>query len=74
VSEDRIISSGLWPAHTSDLNSCDFYLCGTIKQKIYRLDPHTIEELKENMRKEGHLPTKCQYMNVEFSWTCQEFV
>jgi hypothetical protein len=73
MSGDRINSSGLWPAHTSDLNPRDFYLCETIKQKIYRSDPHIIEELTENMRKD-HLPTKCQYMNVDFSWTCQEFV
>jgi hypothetical protein len=48
VSGDRIISSGLWSADTSDLNPFDFYLWGTIKQEMYRSDPHTIEELKKN--------------------------
>lgn len=72
VSGDRIISNGLWSAHTSD--PCDFYLYGTIKQQIYRSDHHTIEELKENMRRLLYLRTKCQCMKVYFSWMCQEFV
>lgn len=66
------INSGLWSTDTSD--TCDFNLCGTIKQKFYRLDPHTIEELKENMRRLLFLQTKCQCMKVDFSWMCQEFV
>jgi hypothetical protein len=49
---DRIISRGLWPAHSPDLNPCDFYLWGNLKQKVYKTNPHTIEELKENIRHE----------------------
>jgi hypothetical protein len=54
VTGDRIICSGLWSAHTSDLNPCDFYLRGTIEQEMYISDRHTIEELKENMRREEY--------------------
>jgi inhibitor of nuclear factor kappa-B kinase subunit alpha len=49
---DRIISRGLWPASSPDLNPCDFYLWGNLKQKVYKTNPHTIEELKENIRNE----------------------
>jgi hypothetical protein len=38
-----------WPAHSSNLNPCDFYLCGIVKQNVYRSNPHIIEELKGNM-------------------------
>jgi Holliday junction resolvasome RuvABC ATP-dependent DNA helicase subunit len=49
---DRIISRGLRPARSLDLNLCDFYLWGNLKQKVYKTNPHTIEELKENIRNE----------------------
>jgi inhibitor of nuclear factor kappa-B kinase subunit alpha len=52
VFRDRIISRGLWPARSPDLNPCDFYLWGNLKQKVYKTNPHTIEELKENIRNE----------------------
>jgi hypothetical protein len=47
---DRIISRGLWPARSPDLSPCDFYLWGNLKQKVYKTNPHTIEEPKENIR------------------------
>jgi inhibitor of nuclear factor kappa-B kinase subunit alpha len=49
---DRIISLGLWPARSPDLNPCDFYLWGNLKQKVYKTNPNTIEEPKENIRNE----------------------
>jgi hypothetical protein len=54
VFEDRIISSGVWSAHCPDLNlnMCDFYLCETLKQNIYRSNPSTNEEMKENIQRE----------------------
>jgi hypothetical protein len=34
---NRIISSGMWAAHSPDINLCNFYLHGTVKQnKVYR--------------------------------------
>jgi hypothetical protein len=48
---DRIISSGLWPAHLPDLTPCDYYLWGTLKDKVYRMNSHMEEELKENMKR-----------------------
>jgi hypothetical protein len=39
VFRDRIVHSGLGPACSHNLSSCDFYLWGTIKQNLYRSDP-----------------------------------
>jgi hypothetical protein len=49
---DRIISRGFWAARSPDLTGYDFYLWGNFKDKLYRTNPHTEEELKENTRKE----------------------
>ena len=32
-----------------DLSSCDFYLCRTLKQKVYANNPHNLDQLKENI-------------------------
>jgi hypothetical protein len=71
---DRIISSGLWSAHASDLNPLTF-IYGNHKAK------HLQIRLSHHWRTEGKyverllsLPTKCQCMNVDFSWACQECV
>jgi hypothetical protein len=44
---DRIISSGTWPACSSDLNPCDFFIRGSLKDKVYKEE----EELQENIRR-----------------------
>jgi hypothetical protein len=49
VFDDRIISRGLWPARSPDLTPCDFYLRGNLKDKFYRTNAHTEEELKESI-------------------------
>lgn len=52
IFEDRVISKGLWPPRSPDLTVCDFYLWGNLKNKVYRNNPHTLEELKDNIRRE----------------------
>ena len=52
VFDKRVTSRGLWPARSPDLNSCDFYLWGTLKSKIYANNLHSLEELKQNVRYE----------------------
>jgi hypothetical protein len=47
---DRIISSGIWPARSPDLNPGDLFFCGCLKEKVYNSNPRT-EELKENIRR-----------------------
>jgi hypothetical protein len=36
---DRIISRGFWPVRSRDLAPCDFYLCGNLKDRVYRINP-----------------------------------
>jgi hypothetical protein len=31
----RIISSGIWPAHSPDLNPCNFFFWGCLKANVY---------------------------------------
>jgi hypothetical protein len=40
-----------WPLRFPDLNLCDFYLWGMLKDKVYVNNPQTAEELKENNRR-----------------------
>jgi hypothetical protein len=49
---DRVVSRGLRPPRSSDLNPCDFYLWGKLKDKVYVNNPHTLDELKDNIRVE----------------------
>jgi hypothetical protein len=39
VFEDRIISSGIWPARSPDLNPCDFFFWGCLKDRVYSSNP-----------------------------------
>ena len=48
--EERTVSTGLWPPTSPDLSTCDFYLWGNLNGKVYSNTPHTIEELKTNIR------------------------
>jgi hypothetical protein len=49
---NRIISSGIWPAHSPDLNPCDFFFFwGCLKDNVYSSNPRT-GELKETIRRE----------------------
>jgi hypothetical protein len=50
VFENRLISHRLWPARSPDLNPCDFYLWGNLKDKVYSNNPHTLVELKQSIR------------------------
>jgi hypothetical protein len=48
--DDIIISKGLWPPRSSDLNPCDFYLWGKLKCVVHANDPHDLVALKQNIR------------------------
>jgi hypothetical protein len=50
VFNDRVISRGLWPPCSPDLTPCDFYLWGSLRVKVYKTNPHTVEELRYNIR------------------------
>ncbi|PNF40314.1 hypothetical protein B7P43_G05786 [Cryptotermes secundus] len=43
---------GLWPPRSPDLNPCDFYLRGKLKNVVYAKNPHDVEALEQNIREE----------------------
>jgi hypothetical protein len=47
VFSDRIISGGIWPAHSPDLDPCDFFFWSYLKENVYKSNPRTEEELKK---------------------------
>jgi hypothetical protein len=49
-----------WPPHSPDLSACDFLLWGYLKQKVYVNRPHTIQDLKDNIRAEVAHRTCCR--------------
>jgi hypothetical protein len=55
VFSDIIIHHGLWPVCSPDLAPCSFYLWGNLKDKVYRTNTHTKEELKEKKYEEKFL-------------------
>ena len=41
-----------WPARSPDLSPCDFFLCGYLKERVYKNRPKTIRELKATIESE----------------------
>jgi hypothetical protein len=50
--DGRIMSSVLWPPRSPDLRPCAFYLWRSLKDKLYKTNPHTLEELSYKIRRE----------------------
>ncbi|GFG35962.1 hypothetical protein Cfor_02926, partial [Coptotermes formosanus] len=48
--EERTVSKGLWPPRSPDLSTCDFYVWGYLKGKVYKSNPHTLDELRKDIR------------------------
>ena len=42
----------LWPERSPDLSSCDYFLWGYLKQKVYETRPTTTDDLKVRIRQE----------------------
>lgn len=52
---DRLISrrtDNPWPPYSPDLNPCDYFLWGYLKERVYENNPQTREVLKANIRRE----------------------
>jgi hypothetical protein len=45
----HLITCGLWRHKSPDLNLCDFYMWATLKDRIYVKNPHSLQELKDNI-------------------------
>lgn len=41
-----------WPPRSPDLSPCDFFLWGYLKSVVYKTNPSTVTQLKENIRAE----------------------
>jgi hypothetical protein len=74
VFRERIISSGIWPTHSADLNNCDFYFWGCLKYKVYYSNPQTEEELEQNIHRESvNIPAEqLQWVNQNVFHQCKE--
>jgi hypothetical protein len=70
----KIISSGIWAARSPDLNPCDFFFWGCLKDKVYNSNPGTEGELKENIRREiANIPAEqLQNVNQNLFRQCEE--
>jgi histone-lysine N-methyltransferase SETMAR len=67
---EKVTDNGLeWPPYSPDLNPCDFFLWGHLKDRVYQPPPQTIEQLKEAIRREiraiGSEVLKSVFVNFE---------
>jgi hypothetical protein len=63
---DRIISNDIWPARSPDLNPCDFFFWGYLKNKVYSNNPRTEEEPPSSAEvKDGRIIPQLHHM---LSW------
>lgn len=71
--QDRIIGLGAgdytgggidWPPYSPDLNPCDFFLWGYLKDRVYKNKPTTLDELKEAIKSEIREIPRETYKNV----------
>jgi hypothetical protein len=57
---DRWIGKGgplEWPARSPDLTPCDFWLWGSLREKVYAQHPSNLQELQEKILHEcGQIP------------------
>ena len=65
-----------WPARSSNLNACDFYLWGYRKSKVYEKKPRTTVDLKQNIRDKmaAISPTMLQRVVQNFQKRLREYV
>jgi hypothetical protein len=65
-----------WPARSPNLNTCDFFLWGYLKSKVYEKKPRTTEDLKQNIRYEvaAISPTMLQRVMQNFQKCLRECV
>ncbi|PSN36477.1 hypothetical protein C0J52_25263 [Blattella germanica] len=47
---------------------CDYYLWGTLKNRVYRINPHNIDELKDNIRTEIRIISEEELLRIA-RWT-----
>jgi flagellar biosynthesis regulator FlaF len=50
VFDDYVFNHSLWPSRFPDLTPSEIYLCGNLKDKMYKINPHILEEPRNNIR------------------------
>lgn len=60
----KFIDKHQWPPRSPDLNPCDFFLWGYLKAKVYNPLPKTLDDLKENIKREINLISKETLKNI----------
>jgi hypothetical protein len=65
-----------WPARSPDLNTCNFFLWGYLKSKVYGKKPRTAVDLKQNTRDEvaAISPTMLQRVMQNFQRSLRDCV
>jgi hypothetical protein len=61
---DRVVSRGLCIRRSQDLNPCDFYLWRNLKDEMCVNNPHTLDELIDNIRVEISHFTREELLSV----------
>ncbi len=46
AADDKLIARDRWPARSSDLSPCAFFLWGCMKDRVFATNPTSIEDLK----------------------------
>lgn len=64
----KFINKDLWPPRSPDLNPCDFYLWGHLKQVAYNPQPKTLDDLKANLEREIKNISPDQLKNFFFNF------
>ena len=55
--------------------ACDFYLWGNLRNKVYKTNPHTLDELKENIRTENAISeAELMGVNANFLRRCRRCI
>ena len=49
---DRFFDKEKWPPRSPDLNPCDFFLWGYLKERVYNPIPDSLDTLKRNITRE----------------------
>ena len=50
--QDKSDSASAWPSRSPDLTVCGFYLWDNMKDKMYKTNSNTLEEVKQNIKDE----------------------
>jgi hypothetical protein len=48
----KFLAKGSWPLRSPDLNPCDYFLWGYLKDRVYKPMPKTLDDLKVNIERE----------------------